>query len=108
MLNQPRATEYLLSSNECHSIKEFIELACEYAELKYEWKNLETPLNTELWVNNKMIMNISKQFYRPAEVELLYGDSTESRKQLNWKPKTSFKQLVKKMVEHDIKLLVQT
>lgn len=108
MLNQPTATEYLLSSDEYHSIKEFIELACTYAELKYEWKYLDNKLKTELWVNNQMIMNISEKFYRPAEVDLLYGNSTDSRKQLNWKPKTSFKQLVKKMVEHDIKLLVQT
>jgi len=58
-----------------------------------------------LIVGNQVIMTINEEYYRPAEVDVLYGDSTESRKALNWEPKYSFEDLVKKMVEHDIKLL---
>jgi GDPmannose 4,6-dehydratase len=50
-------------------------------------------------------MKINPELYRLAEVELLFGDSNETRKALNWEPKTSFKDLVKKMVEWDIKIL---
>ena len=105
MLNMAEAKEYLLSSNETHSIKEFIDLSCEYAELGVEWKeDLDNPEKTCLLLNNKIIMSISSKFYRPAEVEILHGDSTETRKQLNWSPRYTFKDLVKRMIENDIKL----
>jgi len=48
---------------------------------------------------------VNPEFYRHAEVELLMGDSTPIRKELKWKPRTSFKQLVEKMVDNDLKLL---
>ena len=105
MLNQENPREYVLSSNEIHTVKEFIELACESAELNYEWKNLDDELNIKLFVDGFEILNISKDFYRPAEVDLLYGDSTESRLVLNWEPKISFRELVDRMVKNDIKLL---
>jgi GDPmannose 4,6-dehydratase len=50
-------------------------------------------------------MKINDHFYRPLEVDILYGDSTETKKLLNWEPKTTFKELVKKMILHDIDLL---
>jgi GDPmannose 4,6-dehydratase len=55
--------------------------------------------------NGQVILSINEKFYRPAEVDLLWGDSNETRKALNWEPKVSFENLVKKMVENDIKLL---
>jgi GDPmannose 4,6-dehydratase len=50
-------------------------------------------------------MRINPNFYRPLEVDVLYGDSTETKKLLNWEPKTSFKQLVEKMIENDLQLV---
>ena len=105
MLNQKEPKEYVLSSDETHSVKEFIELSCKYANLDYKWLETDNELETKLFVNDKEILNISKDNYRPAEVELLYGDSTETRNMLKWKPKTSFNNLVKKMVENDIFIL---
>ena len=106
MLNQPEPREYVLSSNEIHTVKEFIDLTCEYAGLNAEWQIDENePLNTVLMCNETVILKINSDLYRPAEVELLYGDSTESRKALNWEPKVSFNELVKKMIDNDIRLL---
>ena len=109
MLNQEKPREYVLSSNETHTVKEFVELSCKYAGLDYQWKEngneLETKLVVETPLGQKVIMEISEEFYRPAEVDLLYGDSNETRKVLNWEPKVSFGELVEKMVKHDIKLL---
>ena len=105
MLNQDEPREYVLSSNETHSIKEFIELACKYAELDYKWEENGNDLDTELHVNDKVIMKISEKYYRPAEVDLLYGNSIETRKAINWEPKVGFKELVEKMVLHDISLI---
>jgi GDPmannose 4,6-dehydratase len=105
MLNQDEPREYVLSSNETHTVREFIELACKYARLDYQWKENGNELETQLLVGNQVIMTINKKYFRPAEVEMLYGDSSETRKAINWQPKTNFKKLVEKMVLHDISLL---
>jgi GDPmannose 4,6-dehydratase len=106
MLNQEKPYEYVLSSNETHTIKEFIDLTCKFAGLETEWKIDETnPLNTILLCDNNIIMKINEKLYRPTEVDLLYGNSIETRKKLNWEPKTNFEQLVKKMITNDINLL---
>ena len=56
-------------------------------------------------VDGKAVVKINPKFYRPAEVESLLGDSAKAKRSLGWTPKTSFKQLVKMMVDSDIKLL---
>lgn len=107
MLNQASPREYVLSSNETHTVKEFLDLTCEYGGLDVEWFiDAENPTNTTLSIKNgPIIMKITEELYRPAEVELLYGDSDETRKAIQWQPKINFKQLVKKMIENDIQLL---
>ena len=106
MLNLDKPREYVLSSNETHTVKEFLDLACEFANIDVKWEIDENnPLNTKLFYKEHPIMTIDKELYRPAEVDLLFGDSTETRKEINWEPKVTFKELVKKMVEWDIKLL---
>ena len=109
MLNMDTPREYVLSSNETHTVKEFIELACDAADLKYKWIENGNELDTKLCVytekGDKVALEISEKYYRPAEVDLLYGCSKETREVLNWEPKVSFNELVEKMVKHDIKLL---
>ena len=105
MLNQDEPREYILSSNETHSVKEFIEVACETLDLNYEWnENMNNPLETRLLINNMTAITISEKFYRPNDVDLVYGDSSLTRDMLKWQPKTSFPELVKKMVHHDFNL----
>lgn len=108
MINQGSPREYVLSSNETHTVKEFIDLSCKYAGLEegLQWIiDEEDPLKTVLLYKGNTILKINENLYRPAEVDLLYGDSTETRKAINWEPKVTFNELVKKMVEWDIKLL---
>jgi GDPmannose 4,6-dehydratase len=105
MLNMEKPREYVLSSNETHTVREFIELSCKFAGLDFEWKENENELETKLLVDGKVIMEISEEYYRPAEVDLLFGDSLETMRVLNWKPKVSFNELVKKMVDNDIYLI---
>ena len=103
MLNRPTPREYVLSSNEKHTVKEFIDLACHYAQLPVEWKiDTENPLETVLLYQGQIVMKINADLYRPAEVDLLYGDSTETREAIQWQPKVTFSELVQKMVEHDM------
>ena len=93
--------EYVLSSNETHTIKEFIELAFACLRINGRWEG--TDINEKYIDNNTnhVLISINSNFYRPAEVELLLGDSTEFRNDFNWTPQTSFKELVQKMVSHD-------
>lgn len=93
--------DYVFSSNETHTIKEFVEKAFDAANIRGEWIG-ENQHVIYLSEDNKILMQINSKFYRPAEVELLLGDSTEARKDLSWKPKISFDNLVQKMVIWDI------
>ena len=103
MLNQDSPKEYVLSSNETHTIREFVELAFTSAGFIGEWRGegLNETFN-DLYTGD-VLVSINTKFYRPAEVELLWGDSTKARKELNWNPKTDFKGLVQKMLDNDLK-----
>ena len=105
MLNQEEPKEYVLSSNETHTIREFVELAFRTAGIQGYWAGSglnETFLQNE---TQRVLMVINEKFYRPAEVELLLGNSSKAREELGWKPKTSFKNLIDKMIKNDILLL---
>jgi GDPmannose 4,6-dehydratase len=104
MLNQETPKEYVLSSNETHTVREFVEKAFKFAGIDGSWTG--EGVNEKYVLSNKpniTLMQINEKFYRPAEVELLLGDSTLARKELNWTPKISFDELVKKMIENDLK-----
>lgn len=112
MLNQDSPKEYVLSSNETHTIREFVQLAFDYAGIKGNWSFAGTvgnyvPPENEVFRKDtgEILMRINPKFYRPAEVDLLLGNSSKARHELNWSPKTSFEELVKKMVENDLKLV---
>ncbi len=85
MLQQDEPDDFVIATNETHSVREFVELAFGYAGLN--WK--------------KHVV-IDKAFYRPAEVHLLQGDYGKAKKKLGWKPTVTFEQLVKMMVTSDI------
>ena len=101
--------EYVFSSNETHTIKEFVEKAFKCAGIEGSWIYInDGHPEDEIFCRKKLdgkyevLVKINRKFYRPAEVELLLGDSTRARNELGWKPKISFDNLVKKMVEFDI------
>ena len=93
--------EYIFSSNETHTIKEFVEKAFTIAGINGKWIG-ENEHIMYISDENKVLVQINSKFYRPAEVELLLGDSNKARKELGWSPKISFDKLVEKMVRWDI------
>lgn len=109
--------EYILSSNETHTVREFVEEAFTVAsemvllEQIYTFKWVGSGLDEKFVINYNekdfTLVKINPKFYRPAEVNLLYGDSSLARKELGWTPKTSFKELVRKMVENDFDIFYQ-
>ncbi len=88
MLQQDKPDDYIISTGETHSVKEFVELAFSGVGLDY-----------------RKHISIDKNLYRPAEVQLLCGDYTKAEKKLGWRPKVAFKDLVKMMVNADLELL---
>tara|TARA_Y100001970_G_scaffold292943_1_gene436704 strand:- start:846 stop:1877 length:1032 start_codon:yes stop_codon:yes gene_type:complete len=87
MLQNDKPGDWVLATGETHTVKEFVEKAFKIVDL--DWNDY---------------VEISEKYFRPNEVEHLLGDSSKARKDLNWKPKTSFDDLVKMMVEHDLEL----
>lgn len=110
MLNQSEPKEYILSSGEAHTVREFIEKAFKMAGIYGEWVGKDTAekyilkktLNS-IYYDNQILVKINPEFYRPAEVDLLLGDSNKAHKELNWKLDISFDSLIKIMVENDLK-----
>jgi len=93
--------EYVLSSNETHTIKEFVELSFKCLNINGYWQGEGVD---EKFIQNDtthVLVQINTNFYRPAEVELLWGDSSQFRNDFNWTPKTPFNELVQKMVLND-------
>jgi GDPmannose 4,6-dehydratase len=111
MLNQEIPNEYVLSSNETHTIAEFVWYAFKAAGIEGAWHgngtgaefSISTTDYEKYQPTSSVLVKINPKFFRPAEVDLLLGDSTLARKELNWSPKTNFEGLVEKMVRNDLK-----
>jgi GDPmannose 4,6-dehydratase len=88
MLQQNEADDYVIATNETHSVREFLEVAFGHVGLDY-----------------KEYVEVDPRYYRPAEVDLLIGDAKKAEEKLGWKAKTTFSDLAKLMVEADVKLL---
>ena len=103
MLQKGKPGDYVVGTGEAHSVREFVEECFKLAGMEIEWEG--KGLKEVGKYNGKVVVRVNPKFFRPAEVDILLADSTKARKELGWKPKTSFKELVKKMFESDLKLL---
>jgi len=110
MLNEDKPKDYLLASGETHTVREFVEKAFEAAGIKTHWHEEDNPINTKLihTETGSILLNINKDFYRPAEVELLLGDPSEAQKDLHWEKSVDFSTLVRRMVDNDIEEIKAT
>lgn len=98
MLMQNTPKNYVISSGETHSIREFSELAFKEIGIDIEWRG---SLEDERGINkktNEVLIQVNKKYYRDIDIECLIGDSSKARKDLGWVPTTTFENLVKKMV----------
>ena len=102
ILQQDKPQDYVLAMNETHTVREFVELA--FAELGYEieWQGSGVDEKGIDKNTGRVLVEVDPRYFRPAEVELLWGDSTKARTELGWEPKYSFMDLVKEMVQSDL------
>ena len=91
MLQHDEPDDYVIATGETHTVRDFCEMAFIEADLDYE-----------------RYVKVDERFYRPAEVDLLVGDATKARQVLGWQPTRTFRELVKEMVQADLKALTQT
>ncbi|MEG1312027.1 MAG: GDP-mannose 4,6-dehydratase [Romboutsia sp.] len=102
MLQQDKPQDFVLAMNETHTVREFCELA--FAELGYEivWEGIGVDEKGIDKNTGRVLIEVDPRYFRPAEVELLWGDSTKARTELGWAPSYSFMDLVKEMVQSDL------
>ncbi len=101
MLQQDKPDDYVLSTNEFHSVREFVEMSFKLKGFDIKWKGVGVSEIGYDESTGRELVFVSENYFRPAEVEQLLGDSTKARQELKWVPEVSFEQLVQEMVEHD-------
>lgn len=103
MLQQDEAKDYVLATNETHTVKEFVELAFNEVGVEIEWIGNGVDEKGIDKVTGKVFVDVNPKYFRPAEVELLWGDPAKAETELGWERKVGFKELVSMMVDHDMK-----
>ena len=102
MLQAEKPDTYVLATNQTHSVRDFVNLACKAADINIEWQGKDEAEQAIDSQSGKIMIKINPAFYRPAEVELLIGDPEKARTELNWQPKTTLVELTTMMVEADL------
>jgi GDPmannose 4,6-dehydratase len=103
MLQTDHPDDYILSMEESHSVRDFVNISCKKFGFDIEWKGtgideIAIDKNT-----GKTLIQINPEYYRPAEVETLIGDCSKAKRELGWKPEYTFENLVDEMCEFDLK-----
>ena len=103
ILQQPKPDDYVIATGEQHSVREFADLAFRHAGLPLHWEG-EGIDEKGISEDGRVLVEVDPKYFRPAEVETLLGNPEKARRQLGWNPrKTSFENLVRLMVDNDIK-----
>ena len=105
MLQQNEPDDYVLATQEQHSVREFVELAFGYCGIELDWQGSGLDEKGVDKSKGRVLVDVHPKYFRPTEVDNLMGDFTKARTQLGWSPKTSFKELVEIMLKHDLKLV---
>jgi GDPmannose 4,6-dehydratase len=103
MLQQGEPDDYVVATGENHSIREFVEYAFKYAGFDIGWKGKGIEEKGVDQKTGQILIEVSREFFRPAEVDILLGDYAKAKEKLGWQPRTKFQDLVGIMVEADIK-----
>ena len=103
MLQAKKPDDYVIATGKSRSVKEFVEKAFKHVKIKIKWKGKgikEVGYNS---VNNQILVKVDPKYFRPTDINELRGDYSKARRELGWKPKTSFDEMVRIMVESDLK-----
>jgi len=101
ILQHDKPDDYVLSSDTNHSVREFIEIAFAKKGIKIQWEGVGLHEKGYDEVTGMLLIEVSEHYFRPAEVDVLLGDSTKARNILNWHPEITFDQMINDMLEKD-------
>ncbi len=102
ILQQPKPDDYVLATGKTNTVREFVDLAFQYVDIKIHWEGEgehEVGINKK---NNKVLVKVDPKYFRPTEVDLLIGDFSKAKKDLGWEPKTDLKELVSIMMNSEL------
>lgn len=102
MLQQNSPEDFVIASGETHTVKEFVEKAFGVLDIQLEWVGEGVHEHAINIKDGKTVVEISTKYFRPAEVDLLWGNPSKANEKLNWTPSISFDQLVESMVKYDL------
>ena len=102
MLQQKKPEDFVIATGKQYSVRDFINLASKYLDMTIEWKGKDLE-EVGIYNGNESI-KVDPKYFRPTEVETLLGDASKAKEKLNWSPKISFEQLVKEMIDEDLRL----
>ena len=97
--NEP--DDFVVSTGEAHTVKEFVDLAAESLAIKLEWRGLGADEHAVIKGTNKVAVQIDPLYFRPTDVHSLLGDARKIKSKLGWTPKTSFIEMVNEMAKSD-------
>ncbi len=105
MLQQDKPEDYVIATNETRTVREFVEIAFSKVGIELEWSGKGVDEVGKDKINGKILVKVNKEFFRPAEVEILLGDPTKAETELGWKREIDFDELVERMVNNDMELV---
>ena len=103
MLQQPEAEDFVIATGEQHSVREFVELAANEIGIQIQWEGYDANEKGYDVGTGKCIIEVDPRYFRPTEVDSLFGDSSKAKEKLGWLPQTSFSSLVSEMMEEDLR-----
>ncbi len=103
MLQTKSPSDFVISTGKSYTVRKFVEESFKYVGIKIKWKGKGLKEIGYDKDSNKVLVKIDPTYYRPTDIFELRGDSSKAKKILKWKPKTSFRGLIKEMMEHDLK-----
>ena len=103
ILQQQKPEDFVIATGKQYSVRDFINEASKNLDMKIDWRGKD--LGEVGSFNGKDIIMVDPRYFRPTEVENLLGDASKAKEKLNWSPKISFEQLVKEMIDEDLKLV---
>jgi GDPmannose 4,6-dehydratase len=102
MLQQPAPDDYIVATNETHTVRELCELAFRCAGIDIVWKGEGIGERGYERTTGRLLVEVDPKYFRPTEVDLLIGDYGKARRQLGWEPRTNFAEVIRIMVEYDL------
>lgn len=103
MLQQDEPKDYVIATNETHTVREFVELAFGEVGIQLEWRGEGVDEKGYDKATGKCLVDINPRYFRPSEVEFLWGDNSRAQKELGWERRVNFRQLVHMMVDSDLR-----